>query len=163
LIDDQLREEDVVARIDLDSGTLPEFERRLNAVGSNEQRLWGTMSSAQMLAHLRLTAEISLEEREAKNESRQWLTPIVYWLMFRVFTKWPHARIPASTQFLDDSAEDVEGERKPLIESMQRFVEETAKNPERITLEPMLGRISLKRWARVHGVHVDYHLRQFGA
>jgi hypothetical protein len=145
----------------LDSGTLAEFERRLNAVGSTEERLWGTMSLAQMLAHLRLTVEISLEEREAKNESRQWLTPVLFLLMFRVFTNWPHGKIPTSTQFLDDSAADVEGERSQLIDSVRRFVEAADDNPKRITLEPLLGRISLRKWARVHGVHVDYHLRQF--
>jgi hypothetical protein len=152
-----------VARIDLDSGTLPEFEHRLKEIQSTEERQWGTMSLAQMFAHLRLTVEISLEEREAKNESRQWLTPILYVLMFRIFTNWPHGKIPTSKQFLDDSAEDVEGERSLLIESMYRFVDIAGKDPERITLEPLLGRISLKKWARVHGVHVDYHLRQFGS
>ncbi len=152
-----------MARIDLDSNTLSDFERRVNAVGSTEERLWGTMSLARMLAHLRLTVEISLEEREAKNESRQWLTPILYVLMFRVFTNWPHGKIPTSTQFLDDSAEDVEVERTLLIESMRRFAKEAEANPARVTLEPLLGRISLRKWARVNGVHFDYHLRQFNS
>jgi len=150
-------------RIDLDSSNLADFERRFNAVSSTEQRQWGTMSLAQMLAHMRITFEVSLEERESKDESRAWLLPVIWFLMFEVFTNWPHGKIPATTQFLDDSADDVEGERTKLIESMRRFVEQADNRPDRITLEPMLGRISLTKWRRVHGVHADYHLRQFDA
>ena len=152
-----------VASIDLDSTTLSEFERRANAVASTEQRQWGTMSLAQMLAHLRIVFEISLEERDTKDESRAWLMPILWILMFRIWTNWPKGKIKASPQFLDDSADDIEAERTQLIELMGRFVERAESDPERIVLEPMLGRISLRKWQRVHGLHSDYHLRQFGA
>jgi len=151
-----------MARIDLDTTTLPEFERRVKAISATAQRQWGTMSLAQMFAHLRLGFEISNEDRESKDESRAWLLPIIWVLMFRIFTNWPKGKIKASTQFLDDDAEDVEDERSQLIESMCRFVERSENDPDRVVLEPMLGRISLKKWQRLHGVHTDYHLRQFG-
>jgi len=152
-----------VARIDLDSVTLAEFERRVNAIASTTERQWGKMTLAQMFAHLRIVFEISLEEREVKDESRAWLMPLLWILMFQIWTDWPKGKIKASPQFLDDSAEDIEVERAQLIESMRRFVNRSESDPERIVLEPMLGRISLKKWRRVHGVHTDYHLRQFGA
>lgn len=151
-----------MARIDLDAVTLPEFERRITAIDPAATRQWGTMSLAQMLAHLRITFEISNEEREAKDESRAWLLPIIYILLFRLWTDWPKGKIKASPQFLNDAAEDVEGERAQLLESMRRFVERAESDPERIVLEPMLGHVSLKKWQRIHGVHTDYHLRQFG-
>ncbi len=152
-----------MARIDLDSGTLAEFERRVNAVRSTNERLWGKMTLAQMFAHLRIIFEISLEERAVKDESRAWLMPIVWILLFQIWTDWPKGKIKASPQFLDDSAGDIEAERFQLIESMRRFVKRSESDPGRIVLEPMLGRVSLKKWRRVHGVHTDYHLRQFGA
>lgn len=150
-------------RINLDSSTLAEFELRVKAITSTEARQWGTMSLAQMFAHLRITFEISNEARETKDESRAWLMPILWIFLFRLWTNWPKGKIKASPQFLDDSANDIEAERVRLIESMRRFVERSESDPERIVLEPMLGRISLKKWRRVHGVHSDYHLRQFGA
>ncbi|MEK7795213.1 MAG: DUF1569 domain-containing protein [Candidatus Hydrogenedentota bacterium] len=150
-------------RIDLDSATLQEFERRVNALGSTAQRQWGTMSLAQMFAHLRIVFEISLEERETKDESRAWLMPILWVLLFQLWTNWPKGRIKAPPQFLDESADDIEAERSKLIESMRRFADRSERDPEHIVLEPMLGRISLKKWQRVHGVHSDYHLRQFNA
>ena len=121
------------------------------------------MSLAQMLAHLRIVFEISLEERDVKDESRAWLMPILWVVMFRVWTNWPKGRIKASPQFLDDSADDIEAERTQLIALMRRFVEAAETDPRRIVLEPMLGRISLEKWRRVHGLHTDYHLRQFDA
>jgi len=152
-----------MARIDLDSATLPEFERRVMTIASTEQRQWGTMSLAQMFAHLRIVLEISLEEREAKDESRAWLMPILWILLFRIWTSWPKGKIKASPQFLNNLAEDTEAERSLLIESMRRFVKRSESDPERLVLEPMLGSISLKKWRRVHGVHTDYHLQQFRA
>lgn len=152
-----------MARIDLHDATMPDFERRIIAVDATATRLWGTMSLAQMFAHLRITFEISNEEREAKDESRAWLLPILWLLLFRLWTNWPKGKIKASPQFLDDSAEDIEAERSQLLESMRRFVTRAENDPNRIVLEPMLGRVSLKKWQRIHGVHTDYHLRQFGA
>jgi hypothetical protein len=150
-----------MARIDLNPSTLQDFEARIRAIHSTEQRQWGTMTVAQMFAHLRITFEISLEERETKDESRAWLLPIVWVLMFQIWTDWPKGKIPASQQFLDDDANDVEAERTQLIESLHRFTQRAENDPERIVLEPMLGKISLRKWQRVHGVHTDYHLRQF--
>lgn len=151
-----------MARIDLDSRTLPEFERRVRALRSTSDRQWGTMTLAQMFAHLRIIFEISLEEREGKDESRPWLMPFIWVLMFRLWTNWPKGKIKASPQFMNHAAEDVEAERTLVIEAMRRFVKKSESEPDRIVLEPMLGRISLKKWQRVHGVHTDYHLRQFG-
>jgi hypothetical protein len=149
--------------IDLTSRTLPDFERRVNALASTDQRVWGTMTLAQMLAHLRIVFEISNEERATENESRSWLMPIIWFLMFRLWTNWPKGFIKASTQFLDDSAADVDAERALVIDGMRKFVERSETDPRRIVLEPMLGYISLQKWQRVHGLHTDYHLRQFGA
>ena len=150
-------------KIDLNRETLPDFERRVKALESTESRQWGTMSLAQMLAHLRIVLEISIEERQTIDESRAWLMPIIWLLMFEWITNWPKGRIKASAQFLNDNAEDVESERAQVLDLLRRFVERSESEPERLVLEPMLGRISLKKWQRVHGLHTDYHLRQFNA
>lgn len=152
-----------MARIDLDSTTLPDFLRRVETLEPTAERRWGTMNVARMFAHLRITFEISLEERAAKDESWPLLLPVLWVLLFEVWTDWPKGKIKASPQFLDDDAEDVEQERNLLMEAMRRFIARAEREPERLVLEPMLGRVSLKKWRRIHGVHVDYHLRQFGA
>jgi hypothetical protein len=152
-----------MARIDLNAATLPHFEKRVCAIAPAAARRWGTLSLAQMFAHLRITFEISLEERAAKDESRPWLLPVLWVLLFRLWTDWPKGKIKASPQFLDDSANDVELERALLLESMRRFVQRSESDPGHMALEPMLGRVSLESWQRIHGVHTDHHLRQFGA
>jgi len=152
-----------MAKIDLDAATLADFERRVSAVDANAARRWGTMSVARMFAHLRIILEISLEERETKDESRAWLMPVLWVLLFELWTEWPKGKIKASPQFLDDAAENAEAERAQVIALMRRFVQRAEEAPERLVLEPMLGRVSLRKWRRIHGVHTDYHLRQFGA
>lgn len=151
-----------MARIDLDTATLAAFEDRVSALPVEAHRQWGTMSVAQMLAHLRIVLEISLEERETTDESRPWLMPLLWVLLFELWTRWPRGRIQASQQFLDGDATDVEAERTAVLAAMGRFVAQAEAEPDRVVLEPMLGRIPLRKWRRVHGVHTDYHLRQFG-
>lgn len=148
-------------RIDLNRDTLPQFADRVRALVSTDSRQWGTMSLAQMLAHLRIVLEISLEERETVDESRAWLMPIIWLLMFEWITNWPKGKVKASAQFLNDDANDVESERAQVLDLLARFVERAESEPGRVVLEPMLGRISLAKWQRVHGLHTDYHLRQF--
>lgn len=152
-----------VARIDLNAATLPEFTRRVKTLHPHSERQWGAMSPAQMLAHLRIVYEISLEERETVDESRPWLMPVLWVLLFRLWTNWPKGKIKASPQFLENAATDIETERYRLIACMERFVARAETDPHRIVLEPMLGHVSLEKWRRIHGVHTDYHLRQFGA
>jgi hypothetical protein len=120
------------------------------------------MTAAQMLAHLRIIFEISLEEREAEDESRRWLLPILWLVVFVWWTNWPKGRIKASPQFLDPAATDFDAERDHVLAAMARFVARAERYPDRKVLEPMLGRVSLRKWRRIHGVHTDYHLRQFG-
>jgi len=151
-----------VARIDLDASTLPEFAARIKALDATAERQWGSMTLARMFAHLRIVLEVSLEEREVHDESRAWLLPVLWLLLFRLWTNWPKGKIKATHQFLDDSAEDIAAERARLLEAMDRFVQRAQSDPERKVLEPMLGYVSLRKWQRIHGVHTDYHLRQFG-
>lgn len=151
-----------MARIDLNDETLEQFKSRLRALKPEAQRQWGTMSAAQMLAHLRIVLEISLEERESKDESRPWLLPIIWLIVFEWWTNWPKGRIKASSQFLDSTATDFEAERDQVLAAMERFVAHAARFPARKVLEPMLGKVSLRKWQRIHGVHTDYHFRQFG-
>lgn len=151
-----------MARIDLDRTTLADFQSRIARLGPEAHRQWGTMTAAQMLAHLRIIFEISLEEREAEDESRPWLLPLIWLVIFVWWTNWPKGRIKASPQFLDSEASDFEAEREQVLNAMDRFVNQAERYPERKVLEPMLGRVSLSKWRRIHGVHTDYHLRQFG-
>lgn len=151
-----------MAKIDLDSDTLPTFEQRVQELPMGASRQWGTMSLAQMLAHLRVSLEVSLEERSTTDESRPWLLPVLWVLMFEVWTNWPRGLIKTTPQFLDNDATDVEAERLAVLAAMRRFVARAAEAPERRVLEPMLGRVSLRKWRRIHGIHIDYHLRQFG-
>jgi hypothetical protein len=45
---------------------------------------------------------------------------------------------------------------------MNLFVDELERSPDKTGVNPGLGRIPLTKWSRVHGVHNDHHLRQFG-
>lgn len=57
---------------------------------------------------------------------------------------------------------DFASEQGELIRRMNLFVDELERSPDKTGVNPGLGRIPLTKWSRVHGVHNDHHLRQFG-
>ena len=63
---------------------------------------------------------------------------------------------------LPSPSSDFPAQQAEFIRLMERFVAEFETNPDRKTLSPLLGMITIRQWSRVHGVHNNHHLRQFG-
>ena len=57
---------------------------------------------------------------------------------------------------------DIEEEKATLIAAMDRFVEAADKDPAAKALSPEFGWMRLDFWRKVHGIHTEHHLRQFG-
>ena len=53
-------------------------------------------------------------------------------------------------------------ERERLLAAMGRFVKAAERDPDRRSLNPLFGWLSLSTWTRFHARHLDHHLRQFG-
>ncbi len=149
-------------RIDLNRETLPAFTNRFDALTEQWQRQWGTLSLPDMLHHLRLALETSLGEHETARVPFPVPGALAYFLFFVVFTTWPGGKIKAPDSFTPPAEGDVEAERAVVRQKMQEFVETLEREPGRKSMHGLFGEIPLRRWARVHGVHMNHHLRQFG-
>ncbi|MBI1372335.1 MAG: DUF1569 domain-containing protein [Phycisphaera sp.] len=145
----------------LDTATLDEFVARVERVESADQRKWGALSPAGLLAHLTRVIEISLGEYTGEDISNWFTRSIMKWGAFS-FMPWPKGRIKAPDEFTPDPDEDVAGERAKLIDAMKRFVETSQREPDRIGVSPLFGPMTLRFWRRAHGKHFDHHLRQYG-
>ncbi|HYG78614.1 MAG TPA: DUF1569 domain-containing protein [Planctomycetota bacterium] len=63
---------------------------------------------------------------------------------------------------MSPAAGEFSAEQNGLEADIRRFIELSEKEPERLGLHPMFGPQPLKKWQRMHGMHFDHHLRQFG-
>lgn len=151
-----------MARVDLNKDTSDDFVARLKAIASSEQRHWGRMTPEALMRHLTYMLQLSLGEVRAEKVFLPVPSVVLWYLCFEWFTTWPKGKLKAPPSFLPDGNENLEEARARCLAAMDRFTEALESNPESTAFTPLLGHIPLTKWARVHGVHMDHHLRQFG-
>jgi hypothetical protein len=141
---------------------LPEFIRRVAELRADSQRLWGTMDAGKMLAHLIFMMETSLGQHEVPDRSTPVVRTLGRLIVFELMTKWPKGKFKSYDFQMPADPGDFPKQQAALIRLMERFVNEAEADPDRKTLSPLLGKITLRQWSRVHAVHNNHHLRQFG-
>jgi len=151
-----------MATFNLDRQTLDTFNRRVNALSPNTQRLWGKMDVLRMMRHLTFTLDMSLGNVDVKPVSPVFVRPLIYLVFFNWFTTWPKGRIKGPDFVCPPPEGDFASERDLLLRRMREFVDQLESQPGRVTVNPGLGPCKMTKWSRVHGVHNDHHLRQFG-
>ncbi len=141
--------------------SLQVFGDRLGKLSASSVRRWGSMSAGEMLEHLIFLFRVSLGEVEVEDRSTAISRSFVGYLVFR-WIPWPKGRLKTFPFMLPSSSGTVEEQKERLLETMRRFTEQLAQHPERVTLSPLLGPTTLRRWSLVHGKHTDHHFKQFG-
>jgi oxepin-CoA hydrolase/3-oxo-5,6-dehydrosuberyl-CoA semialdehyde dehydrogenase len=151
-----------MAAQNLNREMLPWFIERVAKLRADTPRQWGTMDAARMVQHLIFMTETSLGMHEVPDRSTPIVRKMGWWLVFCLFTTWPKGRYKSFDFQMPAPAGEFPVQQAALIRLMECFVAELEATPERKTLSPLLGMITLKQWSRVHGVHNAHHLRQFG-
>jgi hypothetical protein len=151
-----------MATYDLDRTTLSFFHERLSRLTAATPRQWGTMDLARALRHLTFTFEMSLGEQVVPDKTIPVVRDLIYLVFFRWFTTWPKGRPKGPAYLCPPAQGEFESERAAVVDRMWRFVDLLEREPDRCAVNPGLGPIALTTWSRVHGVHLDHHLRQFG-
>jgi hypothetical protein len=140
-----------------------EVQQRLSALSPSDQRQWGKMNSAQMLAHCSLGLEMAAGEiRPPRALIGRILGPVIKPMAFREEEQM-RRNSPTSKELLvigDES--DFEAERKRLSDLIDRFA---ATGAAGCTSHPhaFFGSLTPDEWAILMYKHLDHHLRQFGA
>ena len=142
--------------------TLDAFITRLEAIPADAQPRWGSMSHAKMLKHLRTVNDMSLGRIEPIDQSNFFSRTVMRFLVFHVFTTWPKGKVKVPDRLTPEPDGNVEEERRRLVEAWREFVEIAEREPNRRGIHPLVGPQPLVYWRRMHGMHIDHHLRQFG-
>lgn len=135
---------------------------RIASVQPDGEGKWGKLDALGMIVHLRRTLETSLGEVEVEDRSN-FITRTLGKTLVLYLLPIPKGKIKAPDYFTPLPEKDFEEERKNLIDKMDLFTELLAKDPENRSRNPVLGMLTRREWSRLHALHMDHHLRQFGA
>jgi Protein of unknown function (DUF1569) len=141
-----------------------EIQNRLRKVSPRSRRRWGEMTPHQMICHLSDAFRSCLGEREVRPASR-WIPRTPFrWAALWLPMPWPHG-VQGPPEW-DPKAQgtqpkEFESDRKELKKLIDRYT----KPPRGFEwpAHPFFGRMSHKDWMRLGYLHLDHHLRQFGA
>ena len=134
---------------------------RINGLSPSAQRLWGTMSVAQMLAHCNVAYEMTYENKHPAPH------PFIK-LLLRIFVKAkvvsdrPHKQNGRTAPaFLVSADKDFELEKNRLISFIQQ-TQQLGEDHFHMKESTSFGKLTKTEWNNMFYKHLDHHLRQFG-
>jgi hypothetical protein len=141
-----------------------EVLQRLRAVRPESVARWGRMSAHQMVCHLSDGFRMATGQKSVSPAAGLLHRTVVKWIVLYVPLPWPAGirTSPEIDQALGgtgpfDYAADVEG-----LEALVELVTTRARSVD-WQGHPLFGRLSEAAWLRWGYLHMDHHLRQFGA
>ena len=141
-----------------------EILSRLKALRPDSERRWGKMSPHQMVCHLSDSSRMALGQVPVSDATGPLQRTVLKWIALYGPMRWPPGiltrpeidQLCAGTKPLEFAGDVAELER--LVEAM------TARgNGVEWPPHPIFARMSQRAWMRWAYLHMDHHLRQFGA
>ena len=141
-----------------------EVLRRLRVLRPDSVRQWGRMSAHQMVCHLSDAFLMDTEQKPVSHASGLRERTIFKWIALYMPLRWP-AGIPTVPEVDQEF-----GGTKPTafdedVATLEALVEIVTTRREFFTgrRHPIFGPLSDAAWMRWAYLHMDHHLRQFGA
>jgi hypothetical protein len=141
-----------------------EIERRIGEIGPNSQRRWGRMTVAEMVCHLNVALKIAMGDVAASSISNWFTRNVMKHAGLWFPREWPHG--------VETVPECKAGAGGRLPSAMERDLSELRGLLTRFAALPrghvfpehsIFGRMTYREWMRWGYLHMDHHLRQFGA
>ena len=134
---------------------------RIGALTATTPRLWGTMTTGQMVVHCTDQIRICTGDKTISTRVPGLLKPVLRWALFNLMPRFPkNMRTlpeldPAQAMTVPTS---FEADRRLLLREL-----ELGRHPAgRIYDHPAFGRLSHAQFGEIVWKHLDHHLRQFG-
>ena len=141
-----------------------EILRRLRRVHPGSHRGWGRMSAHQMVCHLADSFRMATGQRPARSDTSLFKRTLLKWVVLYAPLRWPPG-IRTSPEIDQEVGGTPPVEFTADVAQLETLI-------ELVTLQmgslegrphPLFGRMSDAAWLRWSYVHMDHHLRQFGA
>ena len=141
-----------------------EILRRLTNLGPRSARRWGRMSPHQMVCHVADAFRMCLGETPTSRRGGLVHRTLVKWIALYAPLRWP-AGILTAPEINQELAGTRPAEFAADVARLEALVElvTAARGHSDWPLHPVFGRMSGAAWLRWGYLHMDHHLRQFGA
>jgi hypothetical protein len=146
-------------------GDKDELLRRLTAVSPATERRWGSMSAHQMVCHVADCFLMALGERPVSAETGWQRGPLFKWIALYLPVPWPRGINTRPELDQVACAGTTPAEFAADVAALRVLLDRVAAPGDafRWPAHPMFGHMSGDDWLRWGYLHMDHHLRQFGA
>lgn len=142
-----------------------EVRDRLACVRPDSTRRWGRMSAPEMICHLADAFRMALGEKAVADASSLTQRTILKWTALYLPVQWPTGVLVTTPEIEQGGAGTSPGDFTrdvgDLLAAMERFTSATSTSAW--PAHPFFGTMSRRAWMRWGYLHMDHHLRQFGA
>lgn len=136
---------------------------RMDKLSTESQPLWGEMTCPQMMGHLNMGIIYSLGNLPEMPAADTWVTRNIQGtLILNGIIKLPKNLKPARAEGAPEPPPPFDGTAEMLKGALDMYLAALEKGEFKANLHPMFGDIGPKGWGKMHCVHIDHHLRQFG-
>jgi hypothetical protein len=145
-----------------DAQVRKELLERVRTLAPDAKARWGKMNAHQMLCHLSDSFLGITGQRPVSSASGFLQRTVVKFFALYVPVEWPKGiqTRPEVDQMLGGTLPvEFERDRSELLRLIEWFASPSARKTE----HPIFGAMSEAQWLRWAYLHVDHHLRQFGA
>lgn len=134
---------------------------RLDKVTNDTKPQWGKMTAAQMVAHLNVAYEMTLEDKHKRpNALARFLIKLV--AKSAVVGPKPYPKNGRTApEFIINDDRDIDAEKQRLKAYMNQVLEiggDSFHNRE----SHAMGKLTKDEWNMLFAKHMDHHLQQFG-
>ncbi|HUS07027.1 MAG TPA: DUF1569 domain-containing protein [Bryobacteraceae bacterium] len=139
------------------------IEDRVSRLEAGRKGLWGRMSAHQMICHLTDSFLTSFGEKQVSPATGVLQKSLMKWFAIYAPIRWPKniATRPEVEQGKGGTLPaSFDEDKEKLLCVLNRFCQRTDR-PEHP--HPIFGKMTEKEWLRWGYLHVDHHLREFGA
>jgi len=140
-----------------------EILRRIDALTPQSERMWGRMTSHQMVCHLSDACRAALDERRVPVIGTLWERTMIRFLAIHTNVKWPEG-----VRTVPDADQEIGGTRPTEfahdVDVLRGLIQRFSGPKAQLTgYHPLFGALSTTEWGKFSYRHADHHLRQFGA
>ena len=142
-----------------------EILQRLKALRPESVGRWGKMSAPQAVCHLSDSFRVVIGRMPVSHATGVLQRTIVKWIALYLPLRWPGGRIPTRPEVDQEVGGTRPGDFAADVAELEALVELIAMPTRSFDWQPhpIFGRMSEADWLRWGYLHLDHHLRQFGA
>lgn len=136
---------------------------RLQTLAPDSKRQWGRMTPHQAICHLSDSFRSMMSPVPISARHNVFGRTFMRWIALHSGFPWPHGvktRPEVDQEIGGTRPIEFSHDRRQLETLIEQFAKRTA---ETLQPHPMFGRLSTAEWQRWGYLHMDHHLRQFGA